>query len=430
MRAATETVPTVNPSMITGSAADPAPLAAQLRERDPVCWLAGLDTWLVTRHDDVRMLFADQRMTADPRSYERYQPPADARSARWLVEMPYRAAVGGSQSLGRSLISAALTPRAIARVEQCIRDVVEQHAAPLRGRTGTIDLMADFTSPASTAVLGRLLGVPPKGEDDAKFGQLARAAARTIRPLLSEAGRLETERAAAEICEYVLALVADRRARPAEDLISDLIRAADADAPATDEEIASVVAGLVSAGTGTTGTACARALRTLLRHPAELALLRAKRSLLPNAVNELLRYDSGIVVMPRYVVEDFELRGRSLRRGQLVLLGILGANRDPMVFPEPDRVDLERDTSAALSFGFGTHFCIGANIARTELRLMIASALDFLPRDARLLEDQVEWSAKGLMSQIRSLPVDFGKPADRGATDELEATAVSATVEI
>ena len=121
-----------------------------------------------------------------------------------------------------------------------------------------------------------------------------------------------------------------------------------------------------------------------------------------------MRYDSGLIVMPRYVQEAFELRGRALKRGQLVALSMMGANRDPRVFDEPDLLDLRRDTKNSLSFGYGPHFCIGTNIARTELRLMLDAALDFMPESARLLEDRIRWSSRGMMSQIRELPVDFG----------------------
>jgi cytochrome P450 len=154
-------------------------------------------------------------------------------------------------------------------------------------------------------------------------------------------------------------------------------------------------------------------LRPLLLHPDQLDLVRRDRALLPNAVEELLRYDSGLNLMPRYVLEDFELRGRTLKQGQLVLLSLIGANRDPRVFSDPDRLDLGRDTSEALAFGRGAHYCIGANVARAALQLMLDAALDFLPPQACLLEDQIRWGSKGLISQIKSLPVDFRSAGDQ-----------------
>jgi cytochrome P450 len=398
----------VEPPIITGSASDPAPVIAHLREHDPVYWLPGLDAWLVTRHEDVRLLFSEPRLTADPRVYDRYKAATDP----WLSEMPFRSTTPDGQCPERRLVASALTPRAVARFRTCVRDVVEQFAAPLRGRTGLVDLVGEFTVPVSATAIGRILGVPPKDEDENRFRELAVHATAMIRPFLSEKKQQRSERAAAEMGEYVLALVTERCAAPREDFISDLLKASDGGSSAI-ADVTRGIAGLVSAGTGTTSVACGRALRTLLTHPDQLTLLRCDHSLLPNAVEELLRYDSGLIVMPRYVLEDLNLRGRALRRGQLVLLSLMGANRDPRVFREPDTLDLRRETRGSLSFGHGTHYCIGANIARMELCLMIEAALELIPPGARLLEEKIRWSQKGFNNQIKSLPVDFASRDDR-----------------
>src|SRR4029453_16941755 len=289
-------------SLLTGDARDPAPIIAELREHDPVCWIPGGEGWLVTRHEDVRRLFADARLTADPRAYERYNSPTAPGAARWLTEMPFRSTPPDPLSPGRRLVSAALTPRAIERIEQRIREVVAQFAAPLCDRHDVVDLMGEFTAPVITAVLGRMLGVPPKGDDEIRFRQLARRAAKGIRPFLSDEQRYESELATVEIGEYVLRLVEERRREPQEDLISDLVSAAGGAAPASNDEIVRVVGGLIAPGTGTPSVACARALRSLLLNPAQLSLLRAEPALLANAVEELLRYDSGLTLMPRYVL--------------------------------------------------------------------------------------------------------------------------------
>ena len=401
--------PTASLPLITGSARDPVPFITHLREHDPVCWLPGFDVWLVTRHEDVRLLLADPRLTSDSRAYHGYKAPTIEGSGRWLTEMPFRATPSDPLSCGRRLVMAALTPRAVQRTEARIREVVGQFALPLRGRRDMVDLSSEFAAPVSTAVIGRMFGVPPKGEDEIRFRQLARRVSRGVRPFLSDEQRWETEMASVEMAEYVLRLVAERRQLPGDDLISDLVGARSAPAPAIDEEIVRTVTAMVAAGTGTPGAACTRALRALLLHPAQLALLRGEPALLDNAVDELLRYDSGLILFARYVCEEFELRGRRIRKGQAVALSLIGANHDPRVFPDdPDGLNLRRDTTEAVSFGHGPHYCPGANVARVELRLMIEAALNFLPANARLLEDQIRWSSRGLVSQIKSLPVDFG----------------------
>jgi cytochrome P450 len=416
----------VEASLLVGSASDPAPVLAHLREHDPVHWIPGLDAWLVTRHEDVRLLFSSSCLTADARAWERYEPSPDPRAER-LSTLPFRSATAESESWGRRLVSAALTPRAVARMEARVGEVVERFAAPLRGRRGRVDLMADFVVPVSLLAIGRILGIPPKDEDERHFRELAVRATELIRPFSSTAKRQLCEAAALELGGYVVGLVEECRQAPRDDFLSDLLRASSSSGTPC-EDVARVVTGLVAAGAGTASVAGGRSLRTLLQHPDQMELLRSDRALGPDAVEELLRHGSGIMVMPRYVVEDVAIRDRVLRKGQLVLLSILAANRDPRVFPEPDRLDLRRDAREALSFGFGAHYCIGANIARMELRLMIDAALDFLRPGARLLEEEIRWSHKGVMSQIKSLPVELSGANVTGVGDREPGTAACAPI--
>jgi cytochrome P450 len=365
-----------------------------------------LDAWVVTRHEDVRLLCLDPRLTADASAHEHFQAPTDAKAARLLAALPFRATPADPDSLARRMVYRTLTPRAIERTRQRIQEAVEEFAASIRGRDDVVDLVGEFTKPVSTTVIGRLLGIPDEGDVAVRFHNLPRAA-RNVRPFLSAHKREKAERAGLEVFEFVLDLIETRRDALREGIITDLLAVAEAKERSTNEDIVCVVAALVATGTNTPGNAAARGLLSLLKHPDQLDLLRRDRALLPNAIEELLRYDSGLVAMARYVLEDFELRGRTLKKGQLVILSLTGANRDPRVFPDPERIDILRDTKASMAFGHGSHYCVGVNIARTELHLMIDTALDFLPAHARLLEDQIVWSAKGLMSQLKRLPVDF-----------------------
>jgi len=392
-------------SVLTGPRTNVAPLIAELRERDPVCWIPGLEAWVVTRHEDVRRLSLDPRLTADFSAHEHYQAPTDPKAVQWLSAIPFRATPADPESLGRRLVSRTLTPRAIERTRHRIQEVVEEFAAPLRGRDGVVDLVREFTKPVSVNVIGRLLGIPREGPAAIRFHGLPRAA-RNVRPFLSAENRRKAELAALEVGEFVIDLIENRETLR-EGIITDLLAAADGNERATRDDIVRVVAALIATGTGTPANASARALLSLLQQPDQLDLLRRDRALLPNAIEELLRYDSGLVAMARFVLEDFELRGRTLKKGQLVILSITGANRDPRVFADPERIDFARDCRESMAFGNGPHYCVGIHIARTEIHLMLDAALDFLPPKPRLLEDQVRWSSKGLMSQIKSLPVDF-----------------------
>jgi cytochrome P450 len=174
------------------------------------------------------------------------------------------------------------------------------------------------------------------------------------------------------------------------------------------DEIGMVIFGLVVAGTETTALGATMALRTLYRHPDQLAQLRADRSLMPNAVRELLRYDFGSGGLPRYAVEDFELRGQTIRKGEPLFLSFLGAHRDPAIFEDPDRFDIRRDTRDLTIFGRGPHYCIGANLAQLEMGIMLDAALDVLPEHSRLPEEQIDWMRLGIFSRAESMPIDFG----------------------
>ena len=386
----------------------PESVLERLRREDPVHLIPGIDAWLVTRYDDVRCLFTDPNVTNDPRAFQHYQPAPEGSYMRWLSENSLFSASPEQHARQRKLVSAALTPRAVKRMEEQVQQVVEQFAEPLRGRKGVVDLIAEYTGPIPSTVISRITGVPPKGDDEVRFRQIARDVIAGISPLLDEDMRRTVESAITELCDYVRGLAEERRREPRDDLVSDLVLAHDQDDRMTNEEIILMVAGLVAAGTETTSIGGTLGLRTLLRNPEQMELLRSDRSLLPNAVNELLRYDFGSGGLPRYALNDFELRGKKVKKGQLLLLSFNGAHRDPEVFPDPDRFDVRRETKDLTIFGHGPHFCLGANLARTELRCMMDRALDFLPPGAKLLEDRIERSRMLFFSRIETLPVDFG----------------------
>jgi cytochrome P450 len=396
--------PFLSPEFIS----DPVSVIRRLRESDPVHLIPGLNAWMVTRWDYVRELFAHPSTTNDRRAFERYELPPEGSVARWAAENGLFAAPPDQHARMRKLVSAALTPRAVARMESQVREVVDQFAVHLKGRRGVVDLMAEYTDPIPNTVIGRITGIPTKGEDERRWRQLGKDSVRGISPLLTPAERKRSEDALAEICDWVREMVTERRNRPQEDLVSDLVGATDESDRMTNDEIVLVVSALVAAGTETTTMGSTRGLRALLAHPDQLERLRRDRTLLPNAVDELLRFDFGAVGLPRYAAEGFEFHGKSIAKGQLLMLNMMGAHRDPEVFPDPDRLDVGRDVKALTIFGHGPHYCLGANLARQELRCIYDSALDFLPEGAFVREDEIAWRRTAIFTGIDTLPVDFG----------------------
>jgi cytochrome P450 len=195
------------------------------------------------------------------------------------------------------------------------------------------------------------------------------------------------------------------------DLLSDLIHGNTGENALSDTEIVVLVAGLVAAGSETTTLGGTQVLRHLLAHPAELAKLRADPSLARNAVREALRFDFGSLaaVNMRFAMEDIPLHGKTIRKHDMIMLSPASANRDPAVFPDPDRFDITRDTSDVVSFGHGPRYCLGANLAMQEMSCMLEAALDFLPESAELVESASDWEQIGIMRRPLRLVVDLGR---------------------
>jgi len=402
---------TTDPYLSEDFITDPVAVIDRMREEDPVHLIPGIDAWMVTRWKDVRELFTHPSTTNDRRAYANSELPPEGSTQRWFAENSLFAVSPEHHARMRGLVSAGLTPRAVKRMEGQVRDVVEQFACKMRGRTGVVDLMAEFTEPIPGSVIGRIAGIPQKGDDELRWRQLGRDAVRGISPFLSPAERKRAEDAISEICEWVREIAVERRERPQEDMISDLVHANYEDDRMTNDQIVLMIAALVAAGTETTTIGGTRGLKALLEHPDQMQRLRENRELMPNAVDELLRWDFGSIGLPRYAVDDFDFRGRPIKKGQLLMLNMMGAHRDPSVFPSPNELDIGRDTKALTIFGHGPHFCLGANLARQELRCMYEAALDFLPAGARLLEDQIRWRRMAMFTSLDSLPVDFGAAA-------------------
>ena len=387
---------------------DPHPTLARLRVEAPIYRDDLIGAWLVTRHADVKALFADPRLSNDRRKSPRYEPPPRDSWAYTFDQTRLFSGTPAEHRAMRARISAGFTPRAVRRQAQQVRDVVEQFAAPLRGRTGTIDLLATFTNPIPNTVISRITGIPPYPGEEDRFRRLAQNVIRRFFPLADAENIAIGEAAIGELAEWVGKLADQRRAEPEEDLLSDLIAGHEGEDGMTDLQIVMLIVGLVAAGSETTTLGGTHVLRLLLEHPEQMARLRAQPQLAENAVRETLRFGFGSVAgMPRFALEDIELHGTTIREGDMVMLSSSAANRDESVFDDPQRFDIERDTRESLAFGNGPHYCLGANLALQEMTCMLDAALDFLPEDATLDATAIEWESIGLMRRPASLPVRF-----------------------
>jgi len=387
---------------------EPYKVIARLRAEDPVHFLPGIGFWFVTRYDDVRQLFTDPNVTNDPRAWEGYVPPPEGSYMAKVADRGLFSLPPDEHARVRRLVSAAFTPRAIARMDQQVKDVVEQFAAPLRGRRGVVDLMSEYTDPIPNATISRVTGIPAKGGEEVRFRELAQATIRGFFAFSDPAAKAVGNAAFVELAEWVRKLADERRHSPKDDLITDLVRARDRGDAMNDDEIVNLVTGLIGAGSETTAIGGYVSIATMLEQPEAAARLRRERALIPSAVNEILRYAfGGQGGLPRYAVRDFELRGKQIKKGQMLMLSFSGAHRDPSVFPDPDRFDIERDNSELTIFGRGPHYCIGVHLARAEMGFMLDAALDFLSPNALHRLDLVRWKQMGFFRRAENLPVEL-----------------------
>jgi cytochrome P450 len=358
-----------------GTVLDPESAFGQARERCPVARLAGPGLgpwWVATRHEAARQLLTDPRFEIRHQSFQLQDVPEDVRPyLRTMSELD-----GPEHSRLRRLVSPAFTVRrvaglrpAIERIVDALLDDVEAHA---RTGDGRVDLLPTFARPLPMDVICELVGIPTGDRADWRTWGAAVAAGH---------GRAFTD-AVPAIIAGARAAVARRRAEPRDDLLSVLIAVQDEDGDRLDDtELATLVWQLVLAGQTPTNL-IANALAALFAHPDQLDVLRTEPSLLPGAVEELVRFcGPNLLAVPRFAREDADIAGVAVRRGDVATVSIVAANRDPRVFAQPDRLDVRRPSTTAtnLGFGHGPHYCLGAPLARAETEVALAGLLHRFP---------------------------------------------------
>ena len=388
---------------------DPHAGLERLREEEPVYRDPHLGWWFITRYADVKRLLADPSLAKNRTEFEDYVAPDPSTFAGRFDRSSVLNKTPEGHRIWRSRVAAGFTPRAVRRMERQVREVVEQFAAPIREASGRVDLLAAFADPIPNTVIARIAGIPPFPGDEARFRTLAQDVLRRYVFFADEANVARGNAALEELAEWILKLTAERRQERREDLVSDLIHNVTEHPPMADDEIMVFVSSLISAGSETTTLGACHMFRHLFDHPDQFALVRKDPSLVPNAVREALRYDFGSLaaVTPRYATEDFELHGKTIRRGDSIMLSPASANRDASVFDDPHRFDVTRDAREALTFGHGAHYCLGANLAMQELSFMLEAALEFLPEGAVLESGDDDWEQVGIMRRPIRMIVDL-----------------------
>jgi len=382
---------------------DPYPLFNRLRERDPVHFSAHMNGWVLTRHADALAYLRDHRFSrsayldAMERQFGDSAVIGAQRRELAFTDPPAHTKL-------RGLIGKAFTPQRIEAMRPHIRRIVEARLDELAG-AGAMDIIADFAYPLPAMVIIEMLGVPaadaPGLREWVEGIVMARGVIRT--PQMLDAG----DRSTRAFHDYLAGLHDQRAKNPGQDLMSALIEAEEAGARLSREDILALVTTLFAAGHATTRSLIANGMLALMCNPAETRKLRDNPGLIAGAVEEMLRYDPPTQApSPQVALEDVELGGRTIRKGQTVSVLIGACNRDPARFPEPDRFDIERRDNEHLSFSFGTHYCLGAALARAEAQIAIAALLRRLPRIQPALA-QPEYEKMGRFRVMKALPVTF-----------------------
>jgi cytochrome P450 len=380
--------------------ADPYPYYRRLRDEDPV-HQSPMGFWVLTRYDDVAGMLRDPRFGR--KGFERILA-ARFGDAGFDLSMLFRDPPDHTRL--RTLVSKAFTPRVVEQMREHIQEIVAGVLARL-APAGAMDLVADFAYPLPVAVICEMLGVP--GAERERFRDWTLHIARSLDAIALPTEPDVVERGLAArhaLADYFRGLIAERRREPRGDLLSELIAAEEQGDRLSEGELMATILLLFVAGHETTVNLIGNGTLALLRHPGELRRLREDPSLLPAAVEELLRYDGPAQRTGRICSAEVEIGGRSIPENSVVL-GIIGAaNRDPAVFSDPDRLDVGRAENRHLAFGWGIHFCLGASLARLEAQIALGTLLRRLPRLA-LATATPEWRPASALRGLQALPVTF-----------------------
>ena len=383
---------------------------AQMRADDPVLCQPGLDgetmIWFVTRHDDVvRVLLDDERFVRDPSlaltPEQLEESTSQMPDSFAFIEQHMLNRDGADHRRLRRLVTKAFTPRIVEQLRPRIEEIASELLDAVEAR-GEMDVVEEYAFPLPITVIAELLGIPVADRD--RFRRWSNA---VVTPAFGPDALAEFGNLMADFVAYLHALFERRRSEPAEDLISALLQVRDGGDALSEQELFSMVVLLIVAGHETTVNLIANAVLVLLEHPDQLAELRRDPARVPAAIEECLRFDGPVErALNRWAASDVELGGHTIRRGDDVIVILGSANRDPERFPDPDVLDLDRDDTKHVAFGRGSHYCLGAPLARLEGEVALTTLLRRLPGvRLALTREELRWRPVPLFRSLASLPV-------------------------
>jgi cytochrome P450 len=387
---------------------NPYPFYHQLRAADPVHWSGFLGFWVLSRYADCVAVLRDAtRFSADPKDLA-IDPRlmSDLGADRPLMQMQEKWMLlmnPPDHTRLRTLVTKAFTPRVVEGMRPRIQDLVDQLLDTVQA-AGTMDVIADLAYPLPAIVIAGMLGVPVEDRD--KLKDWSSTLARTLDPIVTPEVLTAGDEATLAFIDYFSNLVAKRRQDPQDDLLSGLIAAEEQGDRLSEDELLATAILLFGAGHETTMNLIGNGLLALFRHPDQLEKLRHSPALIQSAVEEFLRYDGPVQMTARTAMENLEIGGRAVSKGQQVIILLGAANRDPAQFPDPDRLDITRAENRHIAFSHGIHYCLGAPLARVEAQITINTLLRRVPA-LQLKNEDLEWREMVTLRGLKALPIVF-----------------------
>lgn len=383
---------------------------AEMRESDPVLCQPGIDgesmIWFVSRHDDVvSVLLDDERFVRDLRlaltADELETLTTGLPESFAFIDNHMLNKDGADHRRLRRLVTKAFTPRMVEQLRPRIQEIADDLIDAVEAR-GRMELVDEFAFPLPMMVIAELLGIPHDDRD--RFRTWSNM---IVMPALEPEQLAAFREGIDAFVAYLRDLFERRRAEPRDDLVTALLQAEDGGDVLSEQELFSMVVLLIVAGHETTVTLVGNATAALLQHPEQLALLERDPSLMPGAVEELLRFDGAVErALNRWAATDVELDGRTIRRGDTVIVLLGSANRDDERFADAATLDVTRDDVKHVAFGRGSHYCLGAPLARLETEIALATLFRRLPRlHLDVAVEELRWRPVPMFRSLVSLPV-------------------------
>jgi cytochrome P450 len=401
----------VNPFDLTSPEfiANPYPTYERLRSNTPVCWDEKLGQWLVSRYTDAHALLRDKRCSSDHLDDLMGRLCAEERAAaaplREILTNRLLFTNNPAHRRLRMLMQLAFTPSRVELMRPIILAMANQLLDSVRD-AGRMDLIADFADPLPSQVIATMLGLPQedrqrfKAWTDDIYGFMGFSAV----PVSERA--LRGTASARHLKAYLADLFAVVRRQPRTDLLSAMVAAEEEGERLNETELFSNVVGMINASHETTTNLIGNTVLALLQHPEQWTRLAADSGLIPGAVGEGLRYDSPVQMLQRKSVDDIQISGVTIPKGERIVVMLGAANRDPAEFPKPDTFDVTRREVKHLAFGGGPHYCLGAALGQLEGELALTAILRRLP-ELRLAGGALAWRQLPVFRGLQTLHVEF-----------------------